>query len=76
VIYCFECKKHGEFDVNLQEPQQEFNCPVCGKISSRKWVVNFEGHYDMQHWAKDDHYTKESITDMAEDAPGYDEIAI
>lgn len=76
MIYCFECKKHGEFDVNLQEPSQEYDCPVCGKKSKRKWVVSFEGHYDMQHWCKDDRKSRESITDLAEDAPGYDDIVI
>jgi len=76
VIYCFNCKKHGEFDVDLKEPQQEFNCPKCGKLSPRKWLVNFEGHHDMAYWAKDDPKSRELITDMTEDAPGYDDIVI
>lgn len=76
MIYCFECNKHGEFDVDLKEPTQSFKCPKCGKLSNRKWLVHFEGHYSMEHWAKDDPHSKEKITDMVDDVPGYDEMVV
>jgi hypothetical protein len=54
MIYCFKCEEHGEFDVDLPEPAQEYVCPVCGMVSKRVFAVWVEKHRTVDDWMKDE----------------------
>lgn len=53
MIYCFECEEHGEFDVNLEKPAQQYKCPKCKKYAKRKFIVNTERHRTVDEWLND-----------------------